>query len=78
MNNNKDWEEFRKNLDCEIQKKVLLKKFILWGAIVALALLNVFTASVAFDRIIAAEQRITAAENTISLLKSRGSTKKKR
>ena len=78
MNNNKEWEEFRKNLDCEIQKKVLLKKFILWGAIVALALLNVFTASVAFDRIIAAEQRITAAENTISLLKSRGSTKKKR
>lgn len=77
MSNN-DWEDFRKHLDCEMNKKVLQKKFLLWGAIVALALLNVFTVSVAFDRITAAEQRITAAENTIALLKIRASTKKKR
>lgn len=77
MSNN-DWEDFRNHLDCEMHKKVLQKKFLLWGAIVALALLNVFTVSVAFDRITAAEQRITAAENTIALLKIRASTKKKR
>lgn len=79
MSKNNDWEEFRKHLDCEMHKKVLQKKFLLWGAIVALALLNVLTVSVAFDRIRAAEQRITAAENTIALLKLRvSSTKKKR
>ena len=78
MSNNKDWEDFRNHLDCEMHKKVLQKKFLLWGAIIALALLNVFTVSVAFDRITAAEQRITAAENTIALLKIRASTKKKR
>lgn len=78
MSNNKDWEDFRNHLDCEMHKKVLQKKFILWGAIVALALLNVFTVSVAFDRITAAEQRITVAENTIALLKIRLSPKKKR
>lgn len=79
MSNNKDWEEFRNHLDCEMHKKVLQKKCLLWGAIIALALLNVFTVSVACDRIRAAEQRITAAENTIALLKLRvSSTKKKR
>ena len=76
--NKKDWEDFRNHLDCEMHKKVLQKKFLLWGAIIALALLNVFTVSVSFDRITAAEQRITAAENTIALLKIRASTKKKR
>ena len=75
---NKDWEDFRNHLDCEMHKKVLQKKILLWGAIAALALMNLWTASVAFDRISAAEQRITAAENTIALLKIRLSPKKKR
>jgi hypothetical protein len=80
-----DWAGFREVLNCDINRKVMQQKVILWAVIILLAIANGITATIAFVAVSRAEdavRRIEAAENTIAQLTVTGrsitNNKKKR